>query len=79
MAGRLTGQHALVTGGGSGIGLATAELFAADGAAVTLVGRNRERLEDAARQITAGAEVAIEVADEFRKDSARHFYGLKIP
>jgi len=63
MAGRLTGQHALVTGGGSGIGLATAELFAADGAAVTLVGRNRERLEDAARQITAGAEVAIEVAD----------------
>ena len=40
----LEGQHALVTGGGSGIGLASALALAADGARVTLVGRNEEKL-----------------------------------
>jgi 3-dehydrosphinganine reductase len=40
-----TGKHVVVTGGSSGIGLATAELFAARGADVTLVARDVERLE----------------------------------
>ncbi|MBV8160886.1 MAG: SDR family NAD(P)-dependent oxidoreductase, partial [Acidimicrobiia bacterium] len=46
--GTLAGQGALVTGGGSGIGLATARRLAADGALVTICGRNKERLEAAA-------------------------------
>jgi len=47
-----TGKHALVTGGSSGIGLATAEALAARGADVTVVARDSERLE-AAREAVA--------------------------
>ena len=45
---RLDGQHAIVTGGGTGIGAATARALAAEGARVTLIGRRREPLEIAA-------------------------------
>ena len=37
-------KSALITGGGSGIGLATASKLAAHGAAVTICGRTEERL-----------------------------------
>jgi NAD(P)-dependent dehydrogenase (short-subunit alcohol dehydrogenase family) len=48
---RFDGKVVLVTGGNRGIGLATARLFAAEGALVTLVARDRQRGEAAARQI----------------------------
>ncbi|MDO9525266.1 MAG: SDR family oxidoreductase [Gemmobacter sp.] len=44
----LTGRHALVTGGGSGIGLAIARTLAAAGAQVTITGRRADVLDQAA-------------------------------
>ncbi|MBY6068388.1 SDR family oxidoreductase [Leisingera aquaemixtae] len=44
----LQGKHALVTGGGTGIGLAIAHGLAAAGAQVTITGRRQEVLEEAA-------------------------------
>ena len=51
----IAGWSILVTGGGSGIGLATAERFAAQGAHVTICGRSPQKLLDATERITAGA------------------------
>ena len=60
----LSGQVALVTGGGSGIGLASARHLAADGATVVIAGRNLERLESAASDLRAGgAKVLTERCD----------------
>jgi NAD(P)-dependent dehydrogenase (short-subunit alcohol dehydrogenase family) len=48
---RLAGKTALITGGNSGIGLATARLFLAEGAQVAITGRNRKTLDAASREL----------------------------
>ena len=58
---RFAGKHVVVTGGNSGIGLATAQAFAAEGARVAVVGRNPSSLE-AARQ-TLGKDAIAVAAD----------------
>uniref|UniRef100_UPI0031DBB3AB SDR family oxidoreductase n=1 Tax=Streptomyces hawaiiensis TaxID=67305 RepID=UPI0031DBB3AB len=58
----LGSAHAIVTGGSSGIGLATARLLAGRGAKVSLIARGKERLEAAAKEVGAAARVA-DVAD----------------
>ncbi|MFZ6004294.1 MAG: SDR family oxidoreductase [Actinomycetota bacterium] len=67
----LAGTAALITGGGSGIGLGCARHLLRDGASVTLAGRGQERLDAAAAELRAeappGAEVRVvtcDVADE---------------
>ena len=57
-------DHAIVTGGGSGIGAAIARTLAAAGTAVTLVGRRQEPLETVAAEIGASWTVAY-VTDPF--------------
>lgn len=54
----LAGRHALVTGGGRGIGAAIAECLAANGAALTLVGRSRGPVEETAAHLAAAHGVA---------------------
>ena len=51
MAGRLANKVALITGGNSGIGLATARAFVAEGARVAITGRNQETLDQAAKEL----------------------------
>ncbi|MDO0977791.1 SDR family oxidoreductase [Mycolicibacterium frederiksbergense] len=53
--GQLDGKTALVTGGTSGIGLATAHRFAAEGADVFITGRDRARLDEAVATIGGNA------------------------
>jgi len=60
---RLSGQIAVVTGGGSGIGLATVRRFAAEGARVVVVDLNAEAGEAAAKEV-GGESVACDVSDE---------------
>jgi len=59
---KLTGAAAIVTGGGSGLGKATAEAFAAKGARVALFDRNAEAAEAVAKAI-GGLAIAGDVAD----------------
>lgn len=59
--GRLQGKTALVTGGTTGIGLATAKLFLAEGARVAITGQNPDRLRTA--QAELGPEVLVLRAD----------------
>ena len=69
--GGLEGMSALVTGGGSGIGLGCAARLARDGAYVTICGRTEEKLQAGAAEIEATAAagasvttVACDVTDE---------------
>src|SRR5438552_28882 len=68
MADRLRGKVALITGAGSGIGAATATLFAREGAAVALADLTRDSLEPVAAQVaSAGGQAFVTVSDVTRR------------
>ncbi|MFV0315853.1 MAG: SDR family NAD(P)-dependent oxidoreductase, partial [Microthrixaceae bacterium] len=67
----LSGSVALVTGGGSGIGLAAAKALAADGASVLIVGRTQDKLDAGLAELeplvhpqAAVAALSTDVTDE---------------
>jgi NAD(P)-dependent dehydrogenase (short-subunit alcohol dehydrogenase family) len=68
--GRLANHVALITGGGSGVGLATARLFLAEGAQVAIAGRDAAKLAQAAAELAGGDRVFHHAADVSEPDQA---------
>jgi 3-hydroxybutyrate dehydrogenase len=66
----LDGRHALVTGGGRGIGRAVAATLRRSGAVVTVIGRGEDRLADAVARGAADAYQVADVTDEAALDAA---------
>jgi NAD(P)-dependent dehydrogenase (short-subunit alcohol dehydrogenase family) len=60
---KLQSKTALVTGGGSGIGLAVARLFLREGARVAVTGRDEKKLREATRGLDAGDRLLCHAAD----------------
>jgi NAD(P)-dependent dehydrogenase (short-subunit alcohol dehydrogenase family) len=80
--GRLEGKVALVTGGGTGIGAATARRIAAEGGKVVVMGRRRDAIDAVAAEIDglaiAGDTTSIEQIDVAVTAARTHFGGIDI-
>lgn len=70
MAGLLEGKVAFVTGAGTGIGRATAELLAREGARVTIAEINAATGEETAQRITAAGGEAIAIETDVREEDS---------
>ena len=81
---KLTGKKALITGGNSGIGLATARLFVAEGAEIAITGRDEKTLDEAVAELgpnARGYRADVTVADDRKRlfaDLAKDFGKLDI-
>jgi NAD(P)-dependent dehydrogenase (short-subunit alcohol dehydrogenase family) len=77
MANRLANKTALITGGNSGIGLATAKLFVAEGARVIVTGRNKETLDAAAKELGPNALALVADANDVAATEAAIRQGVE--
>ena len=69
--GKLSGQVALITGASSGIGMAVARAFLAEGASLVVVARRQDRLQSLAEEAAAaGSRCAIVVGDVREEETA---------
>ena len=64
--GVLDNRHALITGGGTGIGAAIARALAGEGAAVSLAGRRKTPLEDVAASLAKATAIVADVTKRGR-------------
>ena len=64
---RLKDKVAVITGGNSGVGAATAKLFAAEGATVVITARREAALQDVAREIEEKGGKVLAVATDISK------------
>jgi len=69
--GWLTGYAVLITGGGSGIGRAVAERFLTEGASVTILGRDKDQLDDVVSSAADPSRIHTVTAD-VRDSEALH-------
>jgi NAD(P)-dependent dehydrogenase (short-subunit alcohol dehydrogenase family) len=77
MAGKLEGKIALVTGGSSGIGLATAQSFIHEGAFVYITGRRQSELDKAVKAIGGSQLTAVRADASSLSDLDRLFEQIK--
>ncbi len=76
--GKLDGKIAVITGGSDGMGLATAKLFAREGATVVITGRDKERFETAAQSIGNDASaIACDISKMADIEALREFVESK--
>ena len=73
MSKKLEGKIAVVTGGNSGIGLATARRFVNEGAHVFITGRRQAELDVAVKELGESATGVQGAAKRYRAPSARHW------
>jgi NADP-dependent 3-hydroxy acid dehydrogenase YdfG len=69
---KLDGKVAVITGASSGIGEATAEALAAEGASVVIAARRRERLEDLVERISGDGGKAVAVECDITDEEQAH-------
>src|SRR5512133_751257 len=62
--GVLDNRHALITGGGTGIGAAIARALAGEGAAVSLAGRRKAALDDVAAKLPKATAIVADVTKD---------------
>ena len=76
----LEGLHAVVTGGGSGIGAAIAQALIADGARLTLMGRRLDRLQAQRDRLSVdgGPSVELQVCDVADEASVRQAFAAAV-
>ena len=67
----LAGRHAVITGGGRGIGAAVADALNSAGATITLMGRHRDILEERCSHLQSARAVTVDVTDH---DSVRQAF-----
>ena len=81
---RLKNKTAVITGGGSGIGLATARVFSQEGAKIVLFGRRKEKLEKAVDDLNdsaifvQGDMTNNDDLDKLINETLNHFKGIDI-
>jgi NAD(P)-dependent dehydrogenase (short-subunit alcohol dehydrogenase family) len=73
--GQLTGKHALITGGGTGIGAAIARALLQEGARVTICGRRADKLSATATELAVLGEVACATLDVTQCESVAKAFG----